>query len=199
MNVAFTLDWALVNQWFAENQMLIRIAFIVLGALIARAVFRSATARIIARVVDGVGAATDGTAPKQRTSTANAQARIVQRTRTLGAVLGTLTNWVLGVVATVLVLSELGFEVTAIVAGAGILGAGLALGAQDIVRDFLNGVFMVFEDQIGIGDKVDVGDAKGVVEEVTIRITKIRDAQGTLWFVRNGQIQRVASKSHPKR
>jgi small conductance mechanosensitive channel len=199
MNVAFTLDWAMLNQWFAENQTIIRIAFIVLGALIARAVFRSATARIIARVVDGVGVATDGTAPKQRTSTANAQARIVQRTRTLGAVLGTLTNWVLGVVATVLVLSELGFEVTAIVAGAGILGAGLALGAQDIVRDFLNGVFMVFEDQIGIGDKVDVGDAKGVVEEVTIRITKIRDAQGTLWFVRNGQIQRVASKSHPKR
>jgi len=199
MNVEFTPDWALVTQWFAENQMIIRIAFIVLGALIARAVFRSATSRIIARVVDGVGVATDGTASKQRTSTANAQARIVQRTRTLGAVLGTLTNWVLGVVATVLVLSELGFEVTAIVAGAGILGAGLALGAQDIVRDFLNGVFMVFEDQIGIGDKVDVGDAKGVVEEVTIRITKIRDAQGTLWFVRNGQIQRVASKSHPKR
>ena len=199
MNVEFTLDWAMWNQWFAENQMLIRIAFIVLGALIARAVFRSATSRIIARVVDGVTVPTDGTAPKQRTSTANAQARIVQRTRTLGAVLGTLTNWVLGVVAAVLVLSELGFEVTAIVAGAGILGAGLALGAQDIVRDFLNGVFMVFEDQIGIGDKVDVGDAKGVVEEVTIRITKIRDAQGTLWFVRNGQIQRVASKSHPKR
>jgi small conductance mechanosensitive channel len=199
MNVEFTPDWALVTQWFAENQMIIRIAFIVLGALIARAVFRSATARIIARVVDGVGVTTDGTAPKQRTSTANAPARTVQRTRTLGAVLGTLTNWVLGVVATVLVLSELGFEVTAIVAGAGILGAGLALGAQDIVRDFLNGVFMVFEDQIGIGDKVDVGDAKGVVEEVTIRITKIRDAQGTLWFVRNGQIQRVASKSHPKR
>jgi small conductance mechanosensitive channel len=199
MNGGLTLDWAMWNQWFAENQMLIRIAFIVLGALIARAVFRSATSRIIARVVDGVTVPTDGTAPKQRTSTVNAQARIVQRTRTLGAVLGTLTNWVLGVVAAVLVLSELGFEVTAIVAGAGILGAGLALGAQDIVRDFLNGVFMVFEDQIGIGDKVDVGDAKGVVEEVTIRITKIRDAQGTLWFVRNGQIQRVASKSHPKR
>ena len=199
MNGGLTLDWAMWNQWFAENQMLIRIAFIVLGALIARAVFRSATSRIIARVVDGVTVPADGTAPKQRTSTVNAQARIVQRTRTLGAVLGTLTNWVLGVVAAVLVLSELGFEVTAIVAGAGILGAGLALGAQDIVRDFLNGVFMVFEDQIGIGDKVDVGDAKGVVEEVTIRITKIRDAQGTLWFVRNGQIQRVASKSHPKR
>jgi small conductance mechanosensitive channel len=199
MNAGFTLDWAIWNQWFAENQTIIRIAFIVLGALIARAVFRSATSRIIARVVDGVAVAADGSAPKKRTSSANAQARIVQRTRTLGAVLGTLTNWVLGVVATVLVLSELGFEVTAIVAGAGILGAGLALGAQDIVRDFLNGVFMVFEDQIGIGDKVDVGDAKGVVEEVTIRITKIRDAQGTLWFVRNGQIQRVASKSHPKR
>jgi small conductance mechanosensitive channel len=114
-------------------------------------------------------------------------------------VLGSLTNWVLGIVATIMIMGELGFQVTAIIASAGILGAGLALGAQDIVRDILNGVFMVFEDQIGVGDKVDLGEAVGTVEEVTIRVTKIRDAKGTLWFVRNGQIQRVATKSQPKK
>ncbi|MEN9739843.1 MAG: hypothetical protein RLZ72_109, partial [Actinomycetota bacterium] len=81
----------------------------------------------------------------------------------------------------------------------GILGAGLAVGAQDIVRDVLNGIFMVFEDQIGVGDKVNLGEVDGTVEEVTIRVTKIRDDKGALWFVRNGQIQRVASKSHPKK
>ena len=196
MDVSVMFDFSTWDAFIADNLTVIRVVFIVLGALVARALLRSATKRIIENVVSGAKRAAGGT---QQRDTVNANARIVQRTRTLGSVLGTLINWVMGVVATILVLSELGFEVTAIVAGAGILGAGLALGAQDIVRDILNGIFMVFEDQIGVGDKVNVGDAEGVVEEVTIRITKIRDSKGTLWFVRNGQIQRVASKSHPKR
>jgi small conductance mechanosensitive channel len=199
MDGGVTIDLAAWNEWVSDNLTAIRVVFIVVGALITRAIFRSTTSRIISRVVSGAKRAADAVDTKQVRDSANAQARIVQRTRTLGSVLGTLTNWVIGVVATILVLSELGFEVTAMIAGAGILGAGLAVGAQDIVRDILNGIFMVFEDQIGVGDKVNVGDAEGVVEEVTIRITKIRDASGTLWFVRNGQIQRVASKSHPKK
>lgn len=199
MDGVAVFDGAAWNEWFVANETAIRIVFIVVGAVIARAIFRSTTTRIITRVVNGVKIAADVVKTEQLRDTVHAQARIVQRTRALGSVLGTLTNWVLGVVATILVLSELGFEVTAIIAGAGILGAGLAVGAQDIVRDILNGIFMVFEDQLGVGDKVNVGEAEGVVEEVTIRVTKIRDAKGTLWFVRNGQIQRVASKSHPKR
>ncbi len=196
MDVSVMFDFSTWDAFIADNLTVIRVVFIIIGALVARALLRSATKRIIENVVSGAKRAAGGAQPRD---SVNANARIVQRTRTLGSVLGTLINWVMGVVATILVLSELGFEVTAIVAGAGILGAGLALGAQDIVRDILNGIFMVFEDQIGVGDKVNVGDAEGVVEEVTIRITKIRDSKGTLWFVRNGQIQRVASKSHPKR
>lgn len=183
--------------WIAANETPLRIVAIIVGAIVARFAIGIAVSRIISQVVNGVKRAADVTETKQIRDTAHAQARVIQRTRTLGSVLGSLTNWVLGVVATILVLGELGFEVTAIIAGAGILGAGLAVGAQDIVRDILNGVFMVFEDQIGVGDKVDLGEAVGTVEEVTIRVTKIRDDKGTLWFVRNGQIQRVASKSHP--
>lgn len=186
-----------VAAWIAANETPLRIAAIIVVAVVARFVIGIAMSRIIGEVVNGVKRAADVTETKQIRDTAHAQARVIQRTRTLGSVLGSLTNWVLGVVATILVLGELGFEVTAIIAGAGILGAGLAVGAQDIVRDILNGVFMVFEDQIGVGDKVDLGEAVGTVEEVTIRVTKIRDDKGTLWFVRNGQIQRVASKSHP--
>ncbi len=186
-----------VAAWIAANETPLRIAAIIVVAVVARFVIGIAMSRIIGEVVNGVKRAADVTETKQIRETAHAQARVIQRTRTLGSVLGSLTNWVLGVVATILVLGELGFEVTAIIAGAGILGAGLAVGAQDIVREILNGVFMVFEDQIGVGDKVDLGEAVGTVEEVTIRVTKIRDDKGTLWFVRNGQIQRVASKSHP--
>jgi small-conductance mechanosensitive channel len=195
MNINFT-TW---NAWVAENQTAIRVVIIVVATIIARFALKAAGSRIIGQVVSGVKRAADVTETRQIRDTVHAQARIIQRTRTLGSVLGSLTNWVLGIVATILILSELGFEVTAIIAGAGILGAGLAVGAQDIVRDILNGAFMVFEDQIGVGDKVDLGEAVGTVEEVTIRVTKSRDDKGTLWFVRNGQIQRVASKSHPKK
>ncbi len=188
-----------LNAWLADNQTAIRVSVIIVAAVVARFVLKAAGSRIIGQVVSGVKRAADITETKQIRDTVHAQARVIQRTRTLGSVLGSLTNWVLGVVATILILGELGFEVTAIIAGAGILGAGLAVGAQDIVRDILNGAFMVFEDQIGVGDKVDLGEAVGTVEEVTIRVTKVRDDKGTLWFVRNGQIQRVASKSHPKK
>lgn len=188
-----------VSAWVADNQTAIRVVAIIVVAVIARYVLKAAGSRIIGQVVNGVKRAADVTETRQIRDTVHAQARVIQRTRTLGSILGSLTNWALGVVATILVLGELGFEVTAIIAGAGILGAGLAVGAQDIVRDILNGAFMVFEDQIGVGDKVDLGEAVGTVEEVTIRVTKVRDDKGTLWFVRNGQIQRVASKSHPKK
>ena len=186
-----------LNAWLADNQTAIRVGVIIVAAVVARFVLKAAGSRIIGQVVNGVKRAADITETKQIRDTVHAQARVIQRTRTLGSVLGSLTNWILGVVATILILGELGFEVTAIIAGAGILGAGVAVGAQDIVRDILNGAFMGFEDQIGVGDKVDLGEAVGTVEEVTIRVTKVRDDKGTLWFVRNGQIQRVASKSHP--
>ena len=194
-----TFDSTAWTGWLSDNQTTIRVVGIILAAIIARYILKAAGSRIIGQVVSGVKRAADVTETRQLRDTVHAQARIVQRTRTLGSVLGSLTNWALGIVATILVLGELGFEVTAIIAGAGILGAGLAVGAQDIVRDVLNGIFMVFEDQIGVGDKVNLGEVDGTVEEVTIRVTKIRDKEGALWFVRNGQIQRVASKSHPKK
>jgi len=75
------------------------------------------------------------------------------------------------------------------------LGAGLGFGAQNIVKDVLNGIFMVIEDQLGVGDVVDLGPATGVVEAVGIRITDIRDVNGTLWHVRNGEIVRVGNLS----
>ncbi|MGU7748561.1 mechanosensitive ion channel domain-containing protein, partial [Enterobacter hormaechei] len=71
------------------------------------------------------------------------------------------------------------------------VGAGLGFGAQNIVKDVLNGIFIVAEDQIGIGDVVDLGLATGIVEFVSVRITHVRDVNGTLWYVRNGEITRI--------
>jgi small conductance mechanosensitive channel len=92
-------------------------------------------------------------------------------------------------------LNELGVQVGALIAGAGILGAAIGFGAQSLVRDLISGLFIVFEDQFGVGDVVDLGEIKGVIEAVGLRVTQVRDIEGTLWYVRNGEIARVGNKS----
>lgn len=187
--------WQNLVDFVASNATVFRIIAIMVGAVVVRLIIVSTSNRVIARVVAESARETTG---KAKGANGSAGLRLAQRTQTLGSVLRSFANWAIGAVAVVLILSELGFDTAAIIASLGILGAGLALGAQDIVRDLFNGVFMVFEDQLGVGDTVDLGDAKGVVEEVTIRVTKVRDSKGVLWFVRNGQIQRVANSSHAK-
>lgn len=182
--------WADFTAFLGANATVFRIIAILAGAVIVRMAVVVTVNRVITRVV------AESAAESARTPSVSQNTRLTQRTRTLGSVLRSISNWVIGAIATILVLSELGFQMTAIIASLGILGAGVALGGQDIIRDIFNGIFMVFEDQLGVGDKVDLGDAKGIVEEVTIRVTKIRDSRGVLWFVRNGQIQRVANSSH---
>ncbi|NBQ98011.1 MAG: mechanosensitive ion channel family protein [Microbacteriaceae bacterium] len=124
-----------------------------------------------------------------------AQARLMQRTRTIASVLGNLSTWGLMFAVVSVVLSEAGVSPGAIFAGAGILGAGIGFGAQSLVKDLISGLFIVFEDQYGVGDSVDLGQASGVVESVGLRVTQVRDLEGTLWFVRNGEIVRVGNQS----
>ncbi len=186
--------WADFTAFLGANATVFRILAILAGAVVVRLLVVVTVKRVITRVI--AESVAPSATESARKPTANQNTRLSQRTQTLGSVLRSISNWVIGAIATILILSELGFQMTAIIASLGILGAGVALGAQDIIRDIFNGIFMVFEDQLGVGDKVDLGDAKGVVEEVTIRVTKIRDSRGVLWFVRNGQIQRVANSSH---
>ena len=94
-----------------------------------------------------------------------------------------------------MMLSELGVNVAPIIASAGILGIALGFGAQSLVKDFLSGIFMIFEDQYGVGDVVDLGEAIGTVEAVSLRVTRLRDVNGTVWYVRNGEILRVGNMS----
>ena len=124
-----------------------------------------------------------------------ARARIVQRARTIGLVLSNLLTAGLTISALIAILSELGIAIGALAAGAGILGAALGFGAQSLVRDFIAGLFIVVEDQFGVGDFVDLGTATGVVESIRLRVTQVRDAEGTVWYVRNGEILRVGNQS----
>jgi small-conductance mechanosensitive channel len=122
-------------------------------------------------------------------------ARSKQRAQALGTVLRSLTSALVYGLATLIVLGEFGIDLGPLIAGAGIAGIALGFGAQTLVRDFLSGLFMLAEDQYGVGDVVDLGDASGAVEEIRLRTTRLRDVNGTVWFVPNGEIRRVGNKS----
>lgn len=122
-------------------------------------------------------------------------ARSELRTATMAGVLARLVRLLTAVIAFLMVLGLLGVNLAPLLAGAGVVGVALGLGAQSLVRDMLAGVFIIGEDQYGVGDIVDVGQASGVVEDVNLRSTRLRSADGTVWFVPNGQIQRVGNSS----
>jgi small-conductance mechanosensitive channel len=118
-----------------------------------------------------------------------------QRAETLGSILRSIASTVVLAVAAAMVMSELGLDLTPIIASAGIVGVAVGFGAQNLVKDFLSGMFMLLEDQYGVGDVIDAGPATGTVEAVSLRTTRLRDVEGTVWYVRNGEIARVGNKS----
>lgn len=186
------------SQWlqiaWQDWSTLIRIVLLILGSLILRAVLLLSVKRIVRGIASGARKSMPANA-KTIAAAVNPE-RIALRATTLGSVLSNFITWSIYIVAGTMLLSELGVAVGALIAGAGILGAALGFGAQNIVRDLLSGLFIVFEDQYGIGDSVDLGEASGVVENVGLRITQVRDSKGTLWYVRNGEILRVGNSSH---
>ncbi len=121
--------------------------------------------------------------------------RRVQRAQTMGTLLKSIVTGIILAVVGTMMLSEIGVNVAPIIASAGILGLAIGFGAQSLVSDFLSGIFMIFEDQYGVGDEVDLGEAVGTVEAVSLRVTRLRDVNGTVWYVRNGEILRVGNMS----
>lgn len=120
-------------------------------------------------------------------------ARRVQRAETMGSVLRSTAALVIGIVVITIIANINAWDLGPVLASAGVLGVALGFGAQTLVKDFLSGIFMLIEDQYGVGDVIDVGQATGMVEAIGLRVTQIRDLSGTLWYVRNGEVQRVGN------
>ena len=176
---------------------LIQVAFIIVGAILLRIILIFVIRRVVNRVVTGVKKRHNVDDTRELDASPLAGVRIVQRTRSLGSVFSNGTTAVIVGVSILMIFTTAVPDATgafALITAA--VGAGLGFGAQNIVRDVLNGIFIVSEDQLGIGDVVDTGLATGVVEDVGIRITQIRDVNGTLWFVRNGEILRLGNMSY---
>lgn len=118
------------------------------------------------------------------------------RAATLGSLLKSIVTVVIGVIVVVMAMEILGYPIGPLIASAGILGVALGFGAQNLVKDFLGGIFMLLEDQYGVGDAIDMGHASGTVEGVGLRVTRMRAIDGTVWYVRNGEVVRVGNSSH---
>ncbi len=121
--------------------------------------------------------------------------RRAQRAQTMGSLLKSIVSGVVFTVIVLMFVSEVGYDIAPLIASAGIIGVALGFGSQALVKDFLSGIFMIFEDQYGVGDEVDLGEAVGTVEAVSLRVTRLRDVNGTVWYVRNGEILRVGNMS----
>nr|WP_221456426.1 mechanosensitive ion channel family protein [Saccharothrix tamanrassetensis] len=186
--------WVTHGPKIAEGAL--RIALTVLIAVVVRYLLR--------RLIDRLTRGSEGRKPKLlrplRERAPQALGVLVserreQRAKTIGSVLKSVVTFVVFGVAFIQVLTELGMNVAPILTSAGILGVAIGFGAQNLVKDFLSGMFMMLEDQYGVGDVVDLGPATGTVESVGLRITTIRDTNGTVWYVRNGEILRVGNSS----
>ena len=121
------------------------------------------------------------------------------RAQTLGSVTASVIRIVVWTLAALFILGEVGLNLGPLIAGASIVGVALGFGAQTLVKDFLAGFFILAEDQYGVGDEVSIGgesaSTTGVVEELSLRVTRLRGADGTVWFVPNGEIRRVGNRS----
>jgi small conductance mechanosensitive channel len=173
----------------------LHILIIVVVAVITNAVIRRAIRRFTDTISGTVSAAharrtdTPAVLPPEHT------VRAASRAKTIGSVLRSLSTAVVYSIAALTVLGELGIDLAPLVASAGIAGVALGFGAQSLVKDFLTGMFMLMEDQYGVGDIIDAGEAKGTVEAVGLRTTRLRDVEGTVWYIPNGQINRIGNKS----
>ena len=190
---ATTGEW-LANFW-NDWHVLIRVLLILVGAVLARWILLLSVRRLVRTVISGAKGKVVEALTSAGDASPLAKIRLVQRTQTMGSVLNNFITWSVVILAVTMVLSELGVAVSALAAGAGLLGAGVGFGAQSLIRDLISGLFVVFEDQYGVGDTVNLGEISGVVEVVGLRATQVRDADGVLWYVRNGEILRVGNLS----
>jgi small conductance mechanosensitive channel len=193
----FAADWPDWAQFLIGAPL--RIVIVLIAALIVVAVAHGLVGRATTRMAKGsrrsfVPGAVAGLVASPADSERLA-ARRAARFKTLGSVLNSVVSAVVWALAAGLVLESLGVNVGLIVASLGAVGVAVGLGAQTLVKDMVAGIFMLVEDQYGIGDEIDAGPATGVVESMSLRLTTLRDADGVVWYIPNGSITRIGNKT----
>lgn len=193
--------WSKITEWIVAKPVMILVTIVVasLAAHIVRALISRSMQRLL--VSHSRTSADRSGLLRRRTSemilsTGDSSQRSRARFETLEAVFRSIGTAIVWLIAIFVILDVIGVSLGPLLATAGIAGVALGFGTQTMVRDFISGFFIVAEDQFGVGDTIDLGGgAKGVVERITLRSTHLRDAEGTMWHVANGQITKVANKS----
>jgi moderate conductance mechanosensitive channel len=178
---------------------ILEIALVILLALIAHVVVSRVIKTLVRRAIERAPARQRSNRSRNSNIDEGVFAQLQERTRQRAQAIGTLTRsasvLVIWTTAIITILAIIGINVTPILASAGVVGVVIGFGAQQLVGDYLAGISMIVEDQLGVGDIVNVGDVTGTVEEVALRYTRIRDFSGTVWYIRNGQMNFVANQS----
>lgn len=178
-----------LSDWLVTG---LQLALVVVIAVVLRYVIRRSISKLVTRMNRRAEVADSGTA--LRGLLVNRERRR-QRSEAIGSVLRNIASFVILGTAALMVLSGLGINLAPLLASAGVAGMALGFGARNLVTDLLAGMFMLLEDQYGVGDRVDVGEASGTVLEVGLRVTQLRGDDGEIWYVRNGEIKRVGNLS----
>ncbi|WP_245690780.1 mechanosensitive ion channel family protein [Sinosporangium album] len=185
------------ESWVPALGTLLAIVLIVAAALALRKLTHRLITRVTGRMAEGV--MPDRLRNKSPTVTESSPALLSERRRqraeTMGSVLRSLTSIVIIGTAALMVIDRLGMNLAPLLTSVSILGVALGFGAQELIKDFFAGMFMLLEDQYGVGDVIDLGSATGTVEAVTLRVTRLRDPDGRVWYVRNGTVTRVGNES----
>jgi moderate conductance mechanosensitive channel len=170
-------------------QVGLRILFVVVLALLVRFAAR----RVINRFTSRATLAQENASERSRKHLGERRA---QRANALGSVLGNAASVTIFTIAAFIILGDLGLNLAPVLASAGVLGIAVGFGAQNLVQDFFAGIFILLEDQYGVGDVIDIDNVSGTVEAVSLRITRVRDVNGVIWFIRNGTISKSGNESH---
>jgi moderate conductance mechanosensitive channel len=197
------LDWTGSETWAeAADKLLatpLKILLILVVAFLANVLVRRAIRRLVSNINGPNGQdrlrSLKRRAPTAIVDTKSLSLRAAARAQTLALVLRSIASAAIWTIAIVMILGELGVNLGPLIAGAGIAGVAIGFGAQSLVKDFLSGIFMLVEDQYGVGDIIDAGVANGTVEAVSLRTTRLRDVNGTVWHIPNGTIARVGNMS----
>ncbi len=197
-SIACRLAWDLSHSTHAADftsvylagpvQLALRIVLVLAIAVL----LRSGARRLIRRIT---GRAAIGQDDEDRLH-AGPSGRRSQRASALASLLGNAASVAIFTIAAVIILGDIGLNLAPILASAGVLGIAIGFGAQNLVQDFLAGIFILLEDQYGVGDVVDIATVSGTVEAVSLRITRIRDVNGIVWHIRNGTIKRAGNETH---
>jgi moderate conductance mechanosensitive channel len=187
--------------WFPDNlaEVLaftpVRIVLLIIAAFVLQRIFRRLINRSVRRAIDRPFSSRNQLTQKVIDATTISAERRKQRLSALGSLAQSIATFVIFAIAILMILAELGYNITTIVAGTTVIAVTIGFGLQSVVKDLISGVFMLVADQLGVGDYVDMDMASGVVEAIGLRVTELRGKDGTVWYVRNGEVLRIGNFS----